>query len=136
MIEKLFSEVKPDLITMDVLGWMSAKQMKDCMDLSLFDDEYREIVEKLIEEGVVRVENSPKQIFPLPYRLKIYRFFIEQIRKVSPKTPIAICMETEEMWSELTDELGMTKEDYACCCGPTSVPGHKYLQSYNHFSLK
>ena len=127
MIEKLFAEVRPDLITMDLLGWMSAQQIKASMDVSLFDDEYRELVERMLEEGTVRVENSPKQIFPHPYRLKVYRFFMEEIRRVSEGTPISICMETQEMWRELCDELGMQKDNYACCCGPKSVSGHPML---------
>ena len=126
MIAKLFAEVKPDLITMDVLGWMSAKQIEAAIDMSLFDDEYRELVEQMAEEGVV---NSGKQIFPHSARLKVYRFFIEEVRRVNEETPIAICMETKEMWEELSDELGMTRDDYACCCGPKSVPGHPMLIS-------
>jgi len=124
MIEQLFAKVKPDLITMDVLGWMSAMQMKKAIDISLFDSEYRELVEKMAQAGVV---NSGKQIFPHEARLKLYRFFIEEIRRVSEETPIAICMETEKMWEELSDELGMRKDNYVCCCGPKSVPGHPLL---------
>ena len=30
---------------------------------------------------------------------------------------------------ELGPFMGMTPEDYACCCGPTSVPGHPMLRS-------
>ena len=126
MIEKLFAKVKPDLITMDVLGWMSAKQIENAIDISLFDDEYRELVENMAQEGIV---NRGKQILPHEARLKIYRFFMEEIRRVSEKTPIAICMETEEMWKDLSDELGMREDNYACCCGPKSVPGHPMLIS-------
>jgi len=126
MIEQLFATVKPDLITMDILGWMTAQQIKNAIDLSLFDDEYRELVEKMAEEGVV---NRGKQIFPHEARLEIYRFFIEEMRRVSRKTPVAICMETEEMWEELSDELEMQKDNYPCCCGPKSVPGHPMLVS-------
>jgi len=124
MIGKLFAKVKPDLITMDILGWMSAQQMERAIDISLFEGEYRELVEKMAQAGIA---NRGKQIFPDEARLKLYRFFIEEIRRVSEKTPIAICMETPEMWEELSDELGMRKDNYACCCGPTSVPGHPML---------
>ncbi|MBC8228981.1 hypothetical protein H8E77_05460 [bacterium] len=126
MIEKLFAKVKPDLITMDVLGWMSAKQIENSIDISLFDDEYKKLVENMAQEGIV---NRGKQILPHEARLKIYRFFIEEIRRVSEKTPIAICMETEEMWNVLSDELGMREDNYACCCGPKSVLGHPMLIS-------
>ena len=129
MIQKLFAKVKPDLITMDVLGWMSPKQMMNSMDISLFDEGYRELVKKMAGEGVTRVEDSTKQVFPQPNRLEIYRFFINEIRQVSERTPIAICMETENMWKEISGELGMTKDNYACCCGPKSVPGHPMLVS-------
>jgi len=129
MIQKLFAKVKPDLLTMDILGWMSPKQMMKSMDISLFDDGYRELVEKMAEEGITRVEDSTKQVFPQPNRLEIYRFFINEIRQVSERTPIAICMETENMWKEISGELGMTKDNYACCCGPKSVPGHPMLVS-------
>ncbi|MFC1718589.1 radical SAM protein [Candidatus Poribacteria bacterium] len=127
MIEVVFEHVRPDLITMDVLGWMSAEQIKDSMELSLFDDEYRDLVEDMAQDGIRRVSDSVKQIFPHPARLRIYRFFIEEIRRVRGETPIAICMETEEMWRELSDELGMQRDDYVCCCGPVSVPGHPML---------
>lgn len=131
MIEKLFSNVKPDLITMDVLGWMSAEQIRNSMDISLLDDEYRELVERMADEGILRVENSPKQIFPHSARVRIYRFFIDEIRQMSRETPISICMETEEMWEELSDELGMRRDNYACCCGPRSAPGHPMLGSFS-----
>lgn len=124
MIENMFAKVKPDLITMDVLGWMSAMQIKNSMDISLFDDEYRDVVGQMAAEGVT---NKGKQISPHSVRLGIYRFFIDEVRRVSPDTPISICMETNEMWQELSDELKMTKENYACCCGPVSVPGHPML---------
>ena len=137
MIEQLFTKVKPDLITMDILGWMSAMQMKKAMDISLFDSEYSNLVEDMAQAGIVNRGNSfsarcipaenKKQIFQHEARLKLYRFFIEEIRRVSEETPIAICMETEEMWEELSDELGMRKDNYVCCCGPKSVPGHPLL---------
>jgi spore photoproduct lyase len=131
MIEEVLEHVKPDLITMDILGWMSAEQIRNCMDLSLFDDEYRHLVEDMAQKGVTRVSDSVKQIFPHPARVRLYRFFINEIRRMSRETPIAICMETEEMWKELSDELGMQRDDYVCCCGPRSVPGHPMLSSFS-----
>ena len=130
MIEEVFEHVRPDLITMDVLGWMSAEQIKNSFDLSLFDDEHRGLVEDMARGGVARQPDSAKQVFPHPNRLRIYRFFIEEIRRVSAGTPIAICNEAGEMWEELSGELGMSADDYVCCCGPRSVPGHPMLGSF------
>ena len=124
MIKKLFSKVKPDLITMDVLGWMTAQQIINSMDITLFDDEYRKIIEDLANKGAV---NNIKQIIPYNARLKIYKYFINELKKLGNGTPFTICMETNEMWNELSDELGMQKDNYVCCCGPESVPGHHKL---------
>jgi len=125
MMERLFSQVNPDLITMDVLGWMNARQIVNSMDMSLFDDEYRAVIEKLAEENAI---NHGKQIIPHELRLKVYRFFIEELRRISPDTPFSICMETPEMWDELRDDIGMSENNYVCCCGPESVPGHPKLK--------
>jgi len=124
MIERLFAKVKPDLITMDVLGWMNARQIINSMDISLFDDEYKAVIEKLAEENAV---NYVKQIIPHEYRLKIYRFFINELKRISANTPFSICMETPDMWNELRDDIGMNENDYVCCCGPESVPRHPKL---------
>ena len=126
MIEKLFEKVKPDLITIDVLGWMTARQIIDSIDITLFDDEYRAIIEELADKGAV---NYVKQIIPYEARLKIYRYIIGELKRLGSGTPFAICMETQEMWDELSDEIGMNKDNYVCCCGPESVPSHPMLSS-------
>lgn len=65
-----------------------------------------------------------KQLFPHEARARVYRFFIERIKELSPTTRIALCGETPDMWDELRSELGMDPGDYVCACGPTSVPGN------------
>ena len=70
-----------------------------------------------------------KQLFPDDLRARVYRFFIEKIKSLSPRTRIAICGETPEMWEKLRPELGMTPENYVCACGPDSVPGNPLFSS-------
>jgi len=123
MIRKLFAKVSPDLITIDILGWMTADQIRKSMDISLFDDEYRTLVEDMAENGIT---NNIKQIIPHDARLKIYHFIIAEIGKTSD-IPVAICMETREMWNDLAEVLEMNSDNYVCCCGPDSVPGNPML---------
>lgn len=80
--------------------------------------------EDLSNKGAV---NNIKQIIPHNARLNIYRYFISELKKLGKGTPFAICMEIHEMWNELSDDLGMQKDNYVCCCGPESVPGHSML---------
>lgn len=124
LVEDLFAQVQPELITMDVLGWMNARQMQEALDTDLLDDRFREFVAEQ-----ARREPGPhrKHLFPHEMRAEILRYYLQAIRRVSPKTPVSICMETTEMWAELGPELGMRPDDYACCCGPTSVPGHPLM---------
>ncbi len=50
--------------------------------------------------------------------------FIAEITRVSPKTPIALCLETPEMWTLFEDQLNQTAEEYVCVCGPYCTPGN------------
>ncbi|NLB96214.1 MAG: hypothetical protein GX785_10970 [Armatimonadetes bacterium] len=126
LIEALFASVKPDLLTLDVLGWMNARQMMAAMDLSLFERRFRDFV---LEKAKETPGPHRKHLFPHAWRAEILRHYVSEIRRVSPTTPVSICMETVEMWDELGADLGMTPDHYACCCGPTSVPGHPLLRA-------
>lgn len=125
MLRRLFSSAQPDLITLDVLGWMTPQQVREGMDLSLWDKEYLRIFEEIEKLGRRSKPYNPdgKQLFPHEARERIYTFFLDEIRRISPETPVAICMETPQMWEVLGPELGMSPDSYFCCCGPRSGPG-------------
>lgn len=124
LLEALFAEVKPELITMDVLGWMNARQMDAALDISLFDPKFRQFVENQIETPPAP---HHKHFFPHEWRREIMEYYTQEIRRLSPKTPVSICMETVAMWQDMGAALGMQAGQYACCCGPDSVPGHQHL---------
>jgi spore photoproduct lyase len=127
MLRGLFRSAQPDLVTLDILGWMTPRQVRDGMDLSLWDAEYLRIFEEIEKLGDVRrgkpYNPDGKQLFPHEAREKIYMFFLDEIRRISPETPVAICMETPEMWDVLGPEIGMSPDLYFCCCGPKSGSG-------------
>jgi len=124
LLEALFSEVRPELITMDVLGWMNAGQMTGALDISEFDPQFRKYVEDLLDTPP---PPHHKHFFPHEWRREIMDFYVQEIRRLSPDTPVSICMETKAMWRDMGEALRMGPEDYACCCGPSSVPGHEHL---------
>ncbi|NLC56321.1 MAG: hypothetical protein GX774_05745 [Armatimonadetes bacterium] len=126
LVETLFAAARPDLITIDVLGWMNARQMLEAMDTSLFEPRFRAYLEELAPQPP---PPHRKHLFSHAWRVEILRHYLAEIRRVSPRTPVSICMETTEMWAELGPELGMEPEQYACCCGPSSVPGHPLLSA-------
>jgi len=124
MLETLFAQVRPGVITMDVLGWMNARQMREAIDLELLDPAFRDFV---IQQSEPVPGRHRKHLFTHEMRRGIFRHHLDEIRRLSPRTPVSLCMETVEMWREFGPELGMAPGNYACCCGPTSVPGHALL---------
>ena len=125
MVRRLLERATPDLFSIDVLGWMDISQIRGAIDLSLFDPDYVAELDRLDAEGFVR--NNRKHVWPHAMRAEILRFTIEEIKRTRPEQPVSICMETTEMWDELGPLMAMEPGNYACCCGPTSVPGHELL---------
>ncbi len=127
MIEKLFNAARPDIITLDVIGFMKPKVMVDVIDSSLFNEEAMQILKDL-QAPSKKLKLYGKHTFPHEFRLEMLKTAIESIKEVSPTTPVSICNETRKMWDDLSPLLGgMTPDNYACCCGPTSVPGNTWL---------
>jgi len=124
MIRRLLSRTRPDVISIDVVGWMSARQMQDAMDTSFWDERYVAELDRLAAEDF---DPHGKHLFPHELRAEILRFVIEEVKRIRPEQCISLCMETRDMWDELGPLTGMAPDDYACCCGPTSVPGHSML---------
>ena len=124
MIHRVLALVKPEVISIDVIGWMNPDQMKDAIDMDLFDPDYVAALDRRIEEGFKR---DGKHVFPHEMRADILRFVIEEIKRLRPDQPVSLCMETTDMWRELGRLTGMEPDNYVCCCGPTSVPGHELL---------
>ncbi|MHA1680473.1 MAG: spore photoproduct lyase family protein [Promethearchaeota archaeon] len=126
MIEQLFDHATPDVITMDMIGFMSPRGMQESLDMNLFDEEARTIIDSLTYVK----RKWQKHVFPHDYRRKFYQFIYNEVRSRNSKVPVTICNETFEMWDDcqLKWSPRMGIEDYACCCGPTSVPGNKWLR--------
>ncbi|NQT89545.1 hypothetical protein HQ560_22440 [bacterium] len=119
LIELLFQETKPDVVALCMFGWMDYERAAQCIDLSLLDGQFVDAM-KASAPFLQR-----RRYGPLPHdaRAEIYRFLIDEIQRVSPDTPVALCLDTPAMWAEFRDELRQTPDDYVCVCGPTCTPG-------------
>jgi len=124
LVEQLLSRVRPEVISVDVVGWMHPEEMLDALDVSLYEEPYASQVERLAEQGF---RTNGKHLFPHELRAEMLRHVITEIKRVRLEQPVSLCMETTAMWKELGPLTRMTPENYACCCGPTSVPGHPML---------
>jgi hypothetical protein len=124
MVELLFQKTRPDLITLQTLSRFPAYEMLETtLDLDLLDPEFVQAASDHREEMAGKIYG------PLPHhiRLAMYRFALEQIRHASPETPVAICLESVDMWEVLSADLRQDPAHYLCACGPDCTPGHPLI---------
>jgi DNA repair photolyase len=119
MIEQYLSRVHPDVITIDIIGFMSSQQMLEIMDSSLLDERAKQILQDQAQTHRL----YGKHTFPDTYREEIYRHVLGEIRRIDPKVLVALCNETPKMWKTFESYLSPNcPSSYYCCCGPDSVP--------------
>ncbi len=130
MIAALLEAVRPDIITMDLLGWMNPAAIEEVLDVSLIESRFIDGMRQLYKDGPPGPAYWPtsKHIFPHELRKEVYDFFIDEIRRHDRDVMIALCNETREMWAELGPRLEQSPERYVCGCGPDSVPGNPLLR--------
>ena len=127
LIESLFSQIQPDVLSIDTVQRMSAKTVHRSMDVSLWDPSFAEAMD------MAALEMDGKYFGPLPddKRLEVYDFIIDEVRKVNAHVPIGLCLESYEMWEKLAPRLGgMRPGRYLCNCGPTCTPGTDLYQEF------
>jgi hypothetical protein len=126
LVRELLPRVRPDVISMDLLGWMDPAAIGEVLDASLLDPRFLEGMGDLFRDGPPGPAYYPssKHILPHHLRREVYDFALGEIRRRDQRVRVALCNETIEMWAELGPQLGISPEEYVCGCGPTSVPGN------------
>jgi len=119
LFERLFASVEPDLVTLELLGWMKFNDLLTIVSPELLD-------EVLLEEARAHSDELNDVMwgpFTQDAHEKVYRFCIETVKELSPRTPVSVCHGTVATWKALGNLMGMTPEQYICNCGPSSAPG-------------
>ncbi|MCK5801808.1 MAG: hypothetical protein KAI66_03200 [Lentisphaeria bacterium] len=120
LIELIFAKTHPDVCALCMFGWMDFEQAERCLDLSLWDPIYVEAM----RAAAPFLKGQRTGPIPHDARAELYQHLIDEITRVSPKTPIALCLDTPEMWRQFEDQLNQTAEEYVCVCGPYCSPGN------------
>jgi spore photoproduct lyase len=121
LIAQMFEETRPDVVVFNAIGWMDFDRFERCMDLSLIEPKYVE----MMRASAPLLKGKPYGPLPHEARAEIYRFLMAEVRRVSPHTPMALCLETPAMWAELADLHRQHPDDYVCVCGPHCTPGNE-----------
>lgn len=124
LIELMFEKTQPDVIALCMFGWMDYEAARRCLDLSILDGKFVKAM-----AGTADFLKG-KMYGPLPHeaRAEIHGFLINEIRRVSPHTPISLCLETPAMWAEFRAELRQGPSNYVCACGPYCTPGNPQFE--------
>ena len=119
LFETMFRDASPNLITMELLGWMGFDDL-----LAIFDRE------SLDPDAVQQAEAARNELadvkwgpFTQETHEEVYRFCIEAVHRLSPSTPVSVCHGTPATWRALGKSMAMAPDDYICNCGPDSAPG-------------
>ncbi len=119
LLERLLATVRPDVVTVELLGWMDFRDLTQIVPRELIDDAAWAGAEAAADRLAGRREGP----FDEATHEAVYRFCIETVRELSPGTPVAVCHGTPAVWAALGEAMGMTAEAYICNCGPQSAPG-------------
>ena len=119
LFERLYDQVRPDVVTLELLGWMEFSDLTAMFPPGLLDSDALAAAESAADE-LRDVTWGP---FTQQTHEEVYRFCIETSRRISPGTPISVCHGTADTWKSLGSIMEMTPDDYVCNCGPLSAPG-------------
>jgi len=130
MLETLFSRVKPDNISMEVLFFQGGvEEMDRVLGLDAIDEEAVEACKRAeAEETWNSAANGPRP-FPFEVKRDVYRHFLTEARRLSPETPVTLCAETQRMWEACDDLIGMKPWNYVCNCGPHCTPHLRRIEN-------
>ena len=124
LIRLIFERTQPDVITLCSFGWMDVDDARQCVDFDLLVPEFVAAMEAgapfIRERGYTSGGGRP---IPHDARVTLFTFLIQEIQSISPNQPIALCLETEEMWQALGPMIGQTSRNYLCNCGALCTPG-------------
>ena len=117
-LEKLFAAAKPDTVRLWVVSMMLAKEAEQIFGADNLDPWCVDEMRKTAGE----MDGKHSGPFPAHVRAKIYAHWIDEVKRISPGTPVNLCTEERLMWDMLADHLEMSPDRMFCCCGQTSVP--------------
>ena len=123
LFERLFKNCRPDIVTMELLGWMDYDDLVKLLPAELLDAEALAAAEAAKDE----LRGQHRGPFTQKTHEDIYGFCAETVRRLSPQTRVSFCHGTPETWKALGLLTGMAPNDFVCNCGGLSTPGNKLL---------
>ncbi|MEW6360233.1 MAG: spore photoproduct lyase family protein [Planctomycetota bacterium] len=130
MLETLFSVLKPDNLSMEVVFFAGGvAEMDQVLGVSAFDEDVVAACRKAEESGPWDQRANGPRPFPFEVKREVYRHFLTEARRLSPETPVTLCAETQRMWDACGDLISMKPWNYVCNCGPHCTPRRRAIEN-------
>ena len=120
MIRRMFEQIHPQVVSMEPLRFYTYEPLLTDFPAGLLDAEFVEAMRTLPAD----TDSWHKDQFPDDLRLRMYRVVLDEVRRISPKTPVSLCREQRSTWEALASEferMGQHPDDFVCNCGPKSA---------------
>jgi len=120
MIRRLFSRVRPDVVTIETIRFLTYEAMASCFDPSLLDEEFVAAMKAFSGQPF-----APGCEVPDDWRKRVYRFFFDELAAAGCEAPVAFCREKRDLWDHFAPDFaryGQHPDAYICNCGPYSAP--------------
>jgi len=118
VLEKLFATATPDTVRLWVVAMMLVEEAEQIFGAENLDQRLLEEMRRTASE----MDGKHSGPYPPRARAEIYAHYIDEIKRISPGTPVNLCTEEREQWDLLAYRLVMAPDDLYCCCGQHSVP--------------
>ena len=130
MFETLYSRVKPDNLSMEMVFVDSVAELDETMGKDTLEPAFVAAAEQAEAERGDCWDRAVDGEKPFPFAVKeeVYRHVISESRRLSPETPITLCAETQRMWEALGDLLDGNPWNYPCNCGPHCTPQRRRIE--------
>ena len=119
MLERLFAGVEPEVLRGWVLSMMDADEFERMFDVGMMDAAFM----ARMREEAPNLAGRKHAPFPLDVRVAVYEHYLNEMDRLRPDIPFAICSEPPGVWDALEHRLAMSRKRMFCCCGAVSVPG-------------
>ena len=119
MLESLFEAVRPDNLSMEMLFFRSTAELRSMFDTSLFDPAFLRMMEEHEAAGGMA---DPYKVIPPDFRIEVYEYYADEVKRLSPETPLSLCAESRAVWDRLAPRLEQTRDNFVCNCGPACIP--------------
>jgi DNA repair photolyase len=129
MIQRMFEEIDPEVLTIEPLRFHTFEQLCQSFQPELLDLEFLKAMQALPAD----VDGWQKSQFPEAMRIRMYRTVLNEVARISPHTPVAMCREKRTVWEWLQDDfdrMGQHPDNYVCNCGTTSAEPNPLLASH------